>query len=75
MYCVYLCYVCVYVYGEVTDLDKYINILRVWIIVSILCTNVKLLQLYSMRSKIVIDHKHICVKILSIRLMHSRSIQ
>ena len=33
MSCVYLCYVCVYVYGEILDLDKYINILRIGIIV------------------------------------------
>ena len=34
---------CVYAYGEVTDLDKYLNILKVWITVGILCMNMKLL--------------------------------
>ena len=34
---------CVYAYGGVTDLDKYLKILKVWITVGILCMNVNLL--------------------------------
>ena len=49
--------------------------LKDWITVGILCMNAKLLLLSSVRSKLVADYKQICVKILVVRLLRSRSIQ